>query len=172
MTANEISMKRVNKNISRLLQPHEGLIVKTINWERHHPPRAIIEVWFSEERLQELDQGAFPMTTTDTKAKRTEGEATINTSYPTTINLGVSNRKAKIVIIGMVMDGEDVANAEYIRKAWNMHEELVQTIKNAVVSLEICKMPRLDEMVASNEQIMETILVSFRALLSKAQLQP
>ena len=72
--------------------------------------------------------------TTQTKAKRTAGEATIRPAYPTTINLGAANRKAKIVIIGMVMDGEDVANAEYIRKAWNMHEELVVLCKELLDS--------------------------------------
>ena len=68
--------------------------------------------------------------TTQTKAKRTEGVATIHPDRPTAINLGAAHRIAQVAT-GLQVDDEDIANAEYIRKAWNMHEELAAFAQDA-----------------------------------------
>ena len=113
--------------------------------------------------------------TTKTKAKRTEGPCIIKEYC-----VDERGRKPDIYIysadgercIGKVhrldeyeelpLDEEAFANAEYIRRAWNMHEELVDGCREALSLLE-----------ANHEawelKINGPTFVRLRALLSKAQ---
>ncbi len=66
-------------------------------------------------------------------------------------------------------DELDKANAEFIVKAVNCHDELVAACENTAASLAICQMPRLDNSVADNDQIIAIALDGLRAALAKVK---
>jgi hypothetical protein len=49
---------------------------------------------------------------------------------------------------------------------------LVEAVENALVSLQICLLPRLDTKVASNEQILETTIAGLHAALAAVRGKP
>lgn len=67
------------------------------------------------------------MTSTDTKAKRTEGE--LHTEIANTAVGCTCVVESDLQIVAECYGSNHAANAEYIRKAWNMHEELVAGIQ-------------------------------------------
>ena len=116
------------------------------------------------------------MTTTPTKAKRTEGPCIIKECC-----VDKRGRKPNIWIysadsercIGMIhrfdeyeelpLDEEAFANAEYIRKAWNMHEELVAAMERFVNYYDGRRRSQLGSGQASQSY------VEMEALLSRCQ---
>lgn len=64
---------------------------------------------------------------------------------------------------------EDAANAAFIVRACNNHAELLGACQNAVVSLSIMRLPRLDENVATDRQIVDVAIAGLRAAIAEAE---
>lgn len=59
--------------------------------------------------------------------------------------------------------------AEGVDSGGDLLGELLQTCTNAAASLAICQMPRLDNTVADNTQIIAIVLESLRVVLAKVK---
>lgn len=60
--------------------------------------------------------------------------------------------------------------ADYIVQAINSHEKLVDVCRNALTSLAITKLPRrLDDIVATNDDIIKIVISSFEQALKEAE---
>ena len=77
---------------------------------------------------------------------------------------------------GIWDDGEDEANAAFIVEAVNSHTALTERvaelkgyIQNAITSLTICLLPRLDLNAAGNETILETTIAGLNAALAEKE---
>lgn len=68
--------------------------------------------------------------------------------------------------------GETRATTRFIVTACNAHRDLLAACNNAAASLAICQMPRLDDKVADNGQIIETVLESLRTAIGNAERTP
>ena len=80
--------------------------------------------------------GEPAMTMTETKATRTPGEVWVDFSHTgNEMRLGIEVKNppshSHYILFMTGMGDEDQANAEYIRKAWNLHDELVAFAKDA-----------------------------------------
>ena len=71
----------------------------------------------------------------------------------------------------VLIRGLDKEPAEEICRRYNAHEDLLATIQNALVSLQIIKMPR-GVNVTSNEDILRIVEESFKIAISKAEAKP
>jgi len=59
--------------------------------------------------------------------------------------------------------------ADYIVHAINSHEKLVETLRNVSTSLAITMLPKLDENVASNDEIIKIAISSLQQALKEAE---
>lgn len=59
--------------------------------------------------------------------------------------------------------------AAYARNAINSHEKLVGTIRNVSCSLAITLLPKLDDKVANNEEIIRIAMNSLEQVLKEAE---
>jgi uncharacterized protein YggU (UPF0235/DUF167 family) len=60
------------------------------------------------------------------------------------------------------------ANAEFIVRACNSHQDLVGTLNNALVTLKILQMPE-GQGGATNAELLQILADSFKAALAKAK---
>ena len=73
--------------------------------------------------------------------------------------IGILNRSTAV---------ENRANAQFVVTACNSHYDLLEVLKNAIISIQITKLPR-GSGVASNEQILEIMKQSFEQAIAKAE---
>lgn len=60
------------------------------------------------------------------------------------------------------------ANAAFIVRACNCHDDLLAALQNALASLHILPMPQLDSSVATNADIIQVTIKGIRAAIAKA----
>ncbi len=60
-------------------------------------------------------------------------------------------------------------NQRYIVRAVNCHADLLETCENATVSLSIAQLPRLDNSVATNADIIAVTIKLLQAAIQKAE---
>lgn len=80
--------------------------------------------------------------------------------------VGPEQENGSIVLVAACETKED---ADFIARACNMHYDLLATCRTAAASLAICQIPRLDDSVASNEEITRNTLDSLRAVIARAE---
>ena len=66
-------------------------------------------------------------------------------------------------------DGYCLVCASKYGQLHNLHDELVTVMRNTLTSLQITTLPRLDNTVASNDQIIGIVIVSLRTVLAKCE---
>ncbi len=64
---------------------------------------------------------------------------------------------------------EPEANAKHIVRCVNSHDALLYALGNALVSLAVIAMPRLDDNVTSDAQLLEIMKTSFQDAIAQAQ---
>lgn len=73
------------------------------------------------------------MTTTETKAKRTDGDLQVMNLFEL-YTVGGTEKRIGIVNQRRIGNEEAEANAEFIRKAWNLHDELVAFVEATLMA--------------------------------------
>lgn len=67
-----------------------------------------------------------------------------------------------------LLGNDKETNANFIVTACNSHYELLEALKNAIISIQIMKLPQRSG-VASNEQILEIMKQSFEQAIANAE---